>query len=287
VNKQEEKCIEAVIRHLENKLGASRTNFAFPESLPTTSPDEKVDCSFTLADVVFCLEHTQIEPFEGYNGGGHAIARAEGWLRDDLKHTSYPGSFDVMVDVDWLVGTDKVKAQKKATKCLSSLIRDQHGVIQSLFSDEGDQSRRLGELNGQNVFVQRNFLEEVGHPAQPSLGRVVGNFDVRREDRFARAMQNKLPKLSRYAERWGAKQILVLENQDRSLSNWDTIANLAFKLIGGTKAIDYLFHIDTTTTTWRLFPLLEKGVDVHRRSNGLRNFVRFEESELTVETDAL
>lgn len=280
MGQREEKCLDAVIRYLERKLDVLRSGVQSPEIIEQTPRDERIDCSVTLGATLFALEHTQIEPFEGHNRGQAATARAEIQLRNLLSSVEYPGAFDVLIDAMWLDSRGTQKRQRSFIGELAELIRLNQKLILSIFGDVSDRSVSIGILHGNEVYVQRNFLEENGGTPGPSVGRLVANIDDLRMDRFRRSIDEKLPKLEKWADRAGAQKVLILENRDPFLTNWDAVADLAFKTLGADTSLDYLFQLDTVNSTWRLFPIIENRRRAHRLSNGLRRVVRFNPDEL-------
>ena len=68
----EGKVCDAVVRHLEERAGASRANLRWPEDEGHPHP---VEIAFMINGNLFALEHTGIEPFKGH------VQMDAGWVR--------------------------------------------------------------------------------------------------------------------------------------------------------------------------------------------------------------
>jgi hypothetical protein len=62
---QNETC-ERIIQHLEMRAGAKRSDVRVRDRGNHTSPGARVEMTFWLGDQFYALEHTGIEPFDGF-----------------------------------------------------------------------------------------------------------------------------------------------------------------------------------------------------------------------------
>ncbi len=62
---QEEMC-DAIIRHLERRESKARHDVHVRDVGNHTSPNARVEMTFRLGDQLYAIEHTGIEPFDGF-----------------------------------------------------------------------------------------------------------------------------------------------------------------------------------------------------------------------------
>jgi hypothetical protein len=101
-------------------------------------------------------------------------------------------------------------------------------------------------------------FERMGYNGRFQLAPLVNNSQAQRNARMQRACDKKFPKLATWKRSDNALTILVLEDNDRQLSNASIIAETFLPIaLARTDRPDETYGVDTcSNTTWYAWPIL-------------------------------
>jgi hypothetical protein len=219
----EGKACDAVLRRLEAREGAPRTNLRSPERERHPVP---VELACEINGRLFAIEHTGIEPFAGHmqleaEAGVH-FRPIEAMVAGRLPPNEH---FELHMPV-------------KATHDLKgAALRRVHEIIAAWIVATAPtlQIARLGRyvtpirwvtLPGVPFPVTLHRTTTEGFPPHFSLRHMVeANHEAERIDRMREACQRKFPKLARWKRDYGARTVLVLEENDIQLTNQQVVAD--------------------------------------------------------------
>lgn len=251
----EGKAIDAVLRRIEARDQASRLNDGrSPDDQNDPDPLRRVDYVCTVGQVLHAFEHTGIEPFadqiklEVHNGRLFAPIVTRFSNRPDREFWE----FHVPVEASaGLTGAQVKRVQEtliswieaNATRFPLTLLYDRYA------------NPPLGETVPGVPFpvsLHRGSLDSRHFPREsPLCGQfmmkyfVSGNVEQARTTRLQKACEDKFPKLATW-KREGAKTILVLEENDLSLTNHQRVADaLVSAEATMSDAADEIFLVST------------------------------------------
>lgn len=213
----EGKACDAVIRVMEERSRAQRSDLWSPEHKADPDP---VDFAINLGQQLVVMEHTVIEPFDGYM---HLSAQGE-------TH------FDPIVDLvsDHLPTPDHYELQIPAGALRHLHRRELRAVQERLAAFVIAQAphlplHRLGhwhkpmkcDLPGVPFPVMLHRVERLGpRQARFTVVQVVDHtLEDQREARLRQTCAKKFPKLANWRAKAGARAVLVLEVNDMILTN--------------------------------------------------------------------
>jgi hypothetical protein len=211
-----------VLRWLEGRLGASRTDLRSPEKEFDPAP---VEITCRLGDQLYALEHTGVEPFEGHVRLQAEAERDFGPIYAGVAGKLPPGDlFELHVParamqslgrrerevaqagmVAWVIAKAPTAQRTDIGRYATPIMRERpHGVPFDLSLHRFAKPASL----------DRAF--SITHIVQSATS------DGDRDARIEQACARKFPKLAAWRNR-GAQTILVLEDNDLQLSNPQTI----------------------------------------------------------------
>jgi len=218
----EGKCCDAVVRHLEERRGVSRANVRRHDNDP--NQEARVELTFTIGDQMFAMEHTAIEPFEGFleqnNSPMHTLRDIEPALLACLPNDS---DFRIYIAVRPFEGAAKseiavIKARLVEWLCATGAA----SPITRFGQHSGAQPTRPPGL-AFDVTLQR--IERSMSERRVDVFTLVANTEERRVQRIKRACSEKRDKLDWWKDARGARSVLVLENNDIQISDVGLIAD--------------------------------------------------------------
>ncbi|KAE9627591.1 hypothetical protein [Parasedimentitalea maritima] len=280
MNEREAKCVDAVLRFLEAKMKGVRQDPIFPEQELATPRDRRVELCAKIDGVNFAIEHTLIEPFEGWLKQGRLVSNIENMVRGNLKEHMFSVGIDIIFPTDIVERLSKSKKVKEFVSALSYKLKELSSEIQCW--PDNYRVRSIGSIKGVELSACRNSFEEIsGADIFPCFFHTAPEFrNISQRDRVMRALDKKVPKLSRWHS--SHTTVLILENQDISLTGWHTVHPIIEKcwLSQDTLPVDYLFFLGAAHSTWRLYPFVEEGRWSTFKPNGLVRVDTFGEDEL-------
>jgi hypothetical protein len=258
---QDETC-DAIIRHLERREGKARHDVHVRDIGNHTSPDARVEMTFRLGDQLYAIEHTGIEPFEGF-----------------LQHQNREPLFGPLVTsitaaIGSLLAPGVVIEMRMPSDAFidrkSSEVCALHEAITPWVVATAPTLPRGADDRGTPISAQ---LPDVPFPVSlvrfDKSGKPPGRFTIKhldsgseepRELRIKRACECKFPKLDIWKRSHGARTVLILENNDGQLTD---IGPVAKTLLHVAKARDdcpdETYMVSTCDLPWRAWSILVNG----------------------------
>lgn len=246
---------EAIVQHLEGREYQRRQDVGFPEKDSHAAPIEVV---FRLGARLFALEHTGIEPFEGFV---HLIAE-----QDRFSQPIYSGVAGRFPNDDFIL---EMPVDAWANMKQRDIARIQRAIVEAVVDLAPKlKAAPLGFWNADalpvcvtgvpfRLLLQR--FEIRGRDGMFSI-KYVNDDAQARQLRITRACKKKFPKLQHWRQQHGARTILVLENTDAQITGQDSVARaLANAIAEIGDAPDEIFLIYTCTEKWLVFQLWKDG----------------------------
>ncbi len=261
----ESETCEGIIRHLEFREAKTRNDVRLRDKGNHTSPDARVEMTFWLGDQLYAIEHTGIEPFDGFmehqNRAPELFGPLEAAVTTALASVIKPGvAIEMHLPIDGLVGRKMCE------------VRTIHSALVNwaLSKASGLGTRKYGDYRGSRVAEQPvgvpfpvSLVRFDGIPHLPGrfqLKHVVSDSEQERASRLQRAAEKKFPKLAIWKRLNNARTILVLEDNDLQLTNIVVVADAFVPL--ATKqhdAPDETYMVSTHASHWWAWPLLVDG----------------------------
>jgi hypothetical protein len=254
-----------IIEHLERRERARRSEVQIRDRGSETSADARVEMTFRLGAQLYALEHTGIEPFEGFmahqNRASSLFLPLQAAAAASLSAVLADGVvIEMHLPIDAF--TDRKMPEVRAIQ--AALLAWITATAPTL------PARRYADYRGTLVTAQ-----PVGVPFQVSLVRfdgiagMEGRFQLKhlargaetpRVERIARACGRKFPKLARWKQSAGARTVLVFEDNDVQLTNVSIVAETYLPIASGrADAPDETYMVSTCTSPWYAWPVLVDG----------------------------
>jgi hypothetical protein len=244
---------DAVVRYLEGRTKAHRSEVWHPEK----AANNEVELAWKLGDQQFAIEHTVIEPFEGFLS---LNAQAKSHFDPIIQAASnlVPEVLELEVPFRCMQELDKPR-REAAQKALVTYVQEQATKLQ--VRRYSDYIGAAGPITIADVpFPFRLFrFENLGIEPRLQVKHLTSDLTKERAARIERACEDKFPKLATWKKK-GARSILVLEDNDIQLTNPATVAE-AFVPAARTRndAPDETYMVATCMDPWQLWPLLVDG----------------------------
>lgn len=259
----EGKSCDAVLRHIERRIGKTRKMIRRPE-LDESGPP--VDFRLRVGDRDYAIEHTQIEAIRGQIRAGKKYVQLIKPVIDELSGTlPGPAVYVLHLAMETDFGANRVE--------LARIRRD--FIAWTQVNAESLYERNKDKL--ERTRASPNFLDFIEakppsfpQPVRLSLrvargpsewGTLRGarlspgseELEARRADRLREALRRKCPKLQRCKQE-GARTVLVLESADFALTN-DTLVgeSLSALLPDRTDLPDEIYFVETDGDPWAVF----------------------------------
>lgn len=219
----EGKACDAILRRLEAREGARRTNLHSPERERHPAP---VELACEIGDRLFAIEHTGIEPFAGHmqleaEVGVH-FRPIEAMVAGRLPSNEH---FELHMPVKATQGL-KGSALRRVHETIASWIIAIAPTLPIARFGRYVTPIRWVTLPGVPFPVTLHRTTTEGFPARFTIHHMVeANHEAERVKRIREACQRKYPKLARWKRNHGARTVLVLEENDIQLTNQQVVAD--------------------------------------------------------------
>jgi hypothetical protein len=260
---QSESC-EGIIQHLEMRERARRRNVVVRDIGNHTSPHARVEMTFRLGNQLYAIEHTGIEPFDGFmehqNRSRDLFKPLEVGATEALGTLLAP---DVVIEMHMPIDAFTGRKLREVRALQTALIEHVRLTAPTL------PVRQYADYRGTLVTAQ-----PAGVPFQVSLIRfdgfhgLPGRFQLKhqagsgqpRAPRLQRTYDDKFPKLVAWKRSDNAHTILVLEDNDVQLTNQIVVADAFLPIAQArTDAPDETYMVCTCTSPWYVWPILVNG----------------------------
>lgn len=261
---QDETC-EGIIRHLEIQANALRRDVCVRDKGNHTSPDARVEMTFRLKGQLYAIEHTGIEPFDGFME--HQNRAPELFKPLVAAITSALGavlSAGVVIEMHLPIDAFDDRKMPDVRAIQSALVDWARLTALTLPARKyADYRETLVTVQPVGVPFSVSLVRFDGIPALPGyfqLKHLTHASEKPRALRIQRACDKKFPKLDMWKRSDRARTILVLEDNDIQLTNVTNVAE-AFLPIAKARADrpDETYLVATYTSPWYAWPLLIDG----------------------------
>lgn len=256
---------EGVIEHLERREGALRHYVRVRDRGNIISADARVEMTFWLGDQLYAIEHTGIEPFDGFmehqNRSRELFKPLETAITTALGALLAPGVvIEMHIPVDAFNGR-KMPEVRSIQAGLVDYVRNNAAKLPA---------RKYGDYRGTLLTGKPESVPfSVSLVRFDGLGSLPGYFLLKhltrgseepRARRIERACERKFPKLAVWKGTDNARTILVLEDNDVQLTNQSVVAETFLPLaVARSDAPDETYMVATCTSPWRAWPILVDG----------------------------
>jgi hypothetical protein len=261
---QNETC-EGIIQHVEMREHAMRCDVQLRDIGNYTSPDMRVEMTFRLRDQLYAIEHTGIEPFDGFmehqNRARDLFKPLEAGATAALSALLTPGVvIEMHIPIDAFTGR-KLREVRVLQSTLIEYVRITAPTLS--VKKYADYRGTLLTARPNGVPFQVSLVRFDGFHGQPGrfqlkhLTRPVGQ---PRKPRIQRTCDDKFPKLAAWKRSDKARTILVLEDNDVQLTNPSIVAETFLPIAcSRTDAPDETYMVSTYTSPWYAWPILVYG----------------------------
>ncbi len=261
----ESETCEGIIQHLEKRERAKRRDVHVRDKGNHTSPDARVEMTLRLGGQLYAIEHTGIEPFDGFmeqqNRAPALFKPLEAAIALVLSALLTPG---VVIEMHMPVDAFTGRKMPEVRAIQAALVEWVRATAPTL------PPRRYADYRDTLVSAQ-----PAGLPFSVSLVRfdgvagMVGRFQLKhlapgsnepRALRIERACEKKFPKLDMWKRSDRARTILVFEDNDLQLTNVSIVAETFLPIAKArADAPDETYMVATYTEPWYAWPLLVNG----------------------------
>jgi hypothetical protein len=272
----QDRVCEAIIRLLEVREGYSRRDVrSRDQGRDIAEVDARVEMTFRLGDQLYAVEHTGIEPFDGFlemnNEGSRLFEPLQHGLEGRLDFYS---AFDSTIRVHALRGLKMNDVKKRHDALLRWVLETAPTIPRRPYGD-----LRSGQADGivMDMPVTLRRWNSMGFPGRFMIRHLVPKIEEAREVRIARACDKKLPKLDVWRRVAKASTVLVLEENDIQTTNVPLVCDSYLKAVmGRVDAPDETWLVSTATATWYVHPLIVGGRTYYDHAQEFRGAVGWE-----------
>jgi hypothetical protein len=249
---------EAIVRRLERQANAPRSGLRWPEQERHPFP---VELAFSIANQLYALEHTGIEPFAGHVQMDAEAERHFVPITNALKDAlGTDAVFELVIPANVFRGR-KMPEIRRLQEALIAGVKTAAPTLPK---------RRYADYRGTGGAVS---MEGVPFPVllyrfEPALvpghhfqiKHMVSNGDQARLDRMTQAVEDKFPKLHAWKRDHNARTILVLEDNDIQLTNQAIVTEAFVPLaMARTDRPDETYLVASCMDPWHAWPILIDG----------------------------
>ena len=250
----EGKAIDAVLRRIETLENASRLGDGrSPDDRRDTDPDRRVDYVCTVGKQLYAFEHTGIEPFENQIIWEEHNKRLFAPVIERFDYRASDAEYwELHHPVDATIGLSGAKIKTVQDALIGWIEANAPTLPPIRYADPYPYSASRETAAGVpfRFSLYRWSLHDFPH--SPLCGRfwrsalVTGDVEKAREARLKRACDDKFDKLAKWKHAEGARTVLVMEENDLSLTNHQVVAEaMASAEAGRTDAPDEIFLVST------------------------------------------
>jgi hypothetical protein len=251
----EQTVCEAIVRLVEEREQQTRKDVQSPESVNHIHP---VELTWRLGPQLYALEHTGIEPFEGYLRLDAEAQRHFGPIKAAMENAAPTEHIELYVPV----GAMQNRSKAEIAQIQAALIQWTRDLVHTMkigrYADYG-RGNHWVSVPGVPFQVQLFRFESLvaGKGRASIVHSVRGDLDRDRTARVGRACEKKFPKLAAWKRNSGARTILVLEENDIQLTNYAIVADTYIPLASSRDdRPDETYLVSTSTKTWDMWPIL-------------------------------
>jgi hypothetical protein len=264
---------EAIIRHLEAREGHRRADVCLRDhGMYVAGVDARVEMTFSIGGQFYALEHTGIEPFDGFVEMNNEADRLFEPLRQSLTGLFDPGStFELTIQLHALRGR-RMNDVRKRHDALRQWVLDTAPTIPK--RPYGD--LRSGEADGtvMDMPVTLRRWDSMGFPGYFMIRHSVPEIEESRAARIVRACDKKLPKLDVWRRDAKARTVLLLEENDIQTTNVPLVCDSYLAAVKARTDIpDETWLVSTGFDPWYAHPLLVGGRTYYDHAQEFRGAV--------------
>jgi hypothetical protein len=252
LNFNEGRVCHAVVRYLEHRESSAANDFRRPER---EGHEYRVELTFQLNDRLFAMEHTGIEPFDGFMRLDAETARRVNRLVNRIAaKLPQTEEFTLVIPVE-----EFIRLKGKTLDLVQDALAQ--WVIETAPTLPVSESHRLARAPKISIpgvpFVVRLFRNEpIGLTSKFLLNFTVSDLEAKRAFRLKRALEKKCPKLKGWQSNYNARTILILEDNDIALTNQQFVADaLLTSERGLATPADEVYLVKTSSKIWFIWPL--------------------------------
>lgn len=255
----QDRVCEAIIRHIEARDGHPHADVRVrDQGSDIAGAGARVEVTFRIGDQLYALEHTGIEPFDGFIEMNNEADRLFEPLRKSLTGALDPDSaFELTIQLHALRGR-RMDDIRKRHDALRRWVLDTAPTLPK--RPYGD--LRRGHIGGtvMEMPVTLRRWDIVGFPGHFMVRHLVPKIEESRADRMARACDKKLPKLDVWRRDAKARTVLVLEENDIQTTNAQLACDAYLEAVKDrTDVPDETWLVSTHHVPWCAQPLLVGG----------------------------
>jgi hypothetical protein len=269
----QDRVCEAIIRHLEAREGHPRSDVCLrDQGTDIAGVDARVEMTFRIGAQLYALEHTGIEPFDGFVEMNNEAGRLFEPLRQSLTGLLDPHStFDLNIQLHALRGR-KMNDVKKRHDALRQWVLDTAPTIPKRPYGDLQCGQADGTVMDMPVTLRR--WDSMGFPGNFMIHHSVPKIEESRAARIVRACDKKLPKLDVWRRCAKARTVLVLEENDLQTTNVPLVCDAYLTAVKGRTDIpDETWLVSTEQDPWYAHPLLVGGRTYYDHAQEFRGAV--------------
>ncbi len=260
---QAETC-EGIIQCLEMRERVKRRDVQVRDIGNNTPPDARVEMTFRLGNQLYAIEHTGIEPFDGFmqhqNRAPALFEPIQAAVAAALR--AMIGAGDV-IELQMPIDAFDGRKLPEVRAIHAALIPWVSATAPTLSSNRYAEYRHMLKAQPPGVPFQVTLVRFKGELPPPGffmLKHVTRASGQPREPRIQRACNDKFPKLATWKRSDNARTILVLEDNDVQLTNQSIVADAFLPIARGrADAPDETYMVSTCTSPWYAWPILVNG----------------------------
>jgi hypothetical protein len=249
---------EAIVRRLEERASGCRTGVCWPEQEGHPFP---IEVAFSIAGQLYALEHTGIEPFKGHvqmeAEADRHFAPITNALKDSLGTDAV---FELVIPANIFRGRKPPEIRRLQQALITGVKAAAPTLPKRKYADYRGTGGSV-TMEGVPFPVLLYRFEPVlvpGHHFQ--IKHMVTNGDRARLDRITQAVEDKFPKLAAWKRDYGARTILVLEDNDIQLTNQAIVTDAFIPLaVARVDTPDETYLVASCMDPWHAWPILIDG----------------------------
>jgi hypothetical protein len=247
------------IRHLEAREGHPRRDVCLrDQGAEIAGADARVEMTFRIGGQLYALEHTGIEPFDGFMEMNNEADRLFEPLRRSLTDALDSASaIELTIQLHALHGRRMNDVRKRHDALRKWVLETAPTVPKRPYGN-----LRGGQADGtvMDMPVTLRRWDSMGFPGYFMIRHLVPKIEESRAGRMARACDRKLPKLDVWRRDAKARTVLVFEENDLQTTNVPLVCDAYLEAVEGRSDIpDETWLVSTQQDPWYAHPLLVGG----------------------------